>query len=128
MSRPPLDPTALDDVTKALMPRLMAAMAKGDDALLRDIAAVFEERGIAVVGAHALRPDLVAEAGLPCGRAAAQADVARARAVLDALGPLDVGQGRWPRAGRCWGSKRCRAPTRCSISWPAPRRAAAAYW
>jgi DUF1009 family protein len=92
MSRPPLDPTALDDVTKALMPRLMQAMAKGDDALLRDIAAVFEENGVAVISAHALRPDLVAEAGCLEGGPLPRADVARARAVLEALGPLDVGQ------------------------------------
>jgi DUF1009 family protein len=92
MGRPPLDPTALDDVTKALMPRLMAAMARGDDALLRDIAAIFEEQGFTVAGAHALRPDLVAGEGCLAGRALPKADVARARDVLDALGPLDVGQ------------------------------------
>ena len=92
MSRPALDPTALDDVTRALMPRLMQAMAQGDDALLRDIAALFEERGVAVIGAHDLRPDLVAEVGCLAGEKLPEADVARARAVLDALGPLDVGQ------------------------------------
>jgi DUF1009 family protein len=103
MTRPPLDPAALDEVTAALMPRLMAAMAKGDDALLRDIAAVFEERGIAVVGAHALCPDLVAEAGSLSGDPLPQADVARARAVLDALGPLDVGQGAVAARGQVLG-------------------------
>jgi UDP-2,3-diacylglucosamine hydrolase len=92
MTRPALDPTALDDVTKALMPRLMAAMARGDDALLRDVAALFEERGFAVLGARELRPDLVAEVGWLAGDTLPEADVARARAVLDALGPLDVGQ------------------------------------
>jgi len=92
MTRPALDPAALDDVTMALMPRLMQAMAQGDDALLRDIAALFEERGVAVIGAHALRPDLLAEEGCLAGEALPEADVARARAVLDALGPLDVGQ------------------------------------
>jgi DUF1009 family protein len=103
MSRPPLDPTALDDVTKALMPRLMAAMAKGDDALLRDVAAVFEERGVSVIGAHAMRPDLVAEAGCLSGDALPKADVNRARAVLEALGPLDVGQGAVAARGQVLG-------------------------
>ncbi|MCU4654551.1 UDP-2,3-diacylglucosamine diphosphatase LpxI [Roseibacterium sp. SDUM158016] len=93
MTRPRLDPTALDDRTKALMPRLMKAMAQGDDALLRDIAALFEEQGFSVLGAHEVRPDLVADAGVLAGGALPEADVARARAVLDALGPLDVGQG-----------------------------------
>jgi DUF1009 family protein len=128
MTRPPLDPAALDEVTAALMPRLMAAMAKGDDALLRDIAAVFEERGIAVVGAHALCPDLVAEAGSLSGDPLPQADVARARAVLTRWGRSTWGRGRWPRGGRSWGSRRCRAPTRCWITSPAPRPAAAACW
>jgi DUF1009 family protein len=103
MARPPLDPTALDAVTTALMPRLMAAMAKGDDALLRDIAAVFEDRGLAVLGAHALRPDLVADAGCLAGDPLPPADVARARAVLDALGPLDVGQGAVAARGQVLG-------------------------
>jgi DUF1009 family protein len=92
MGRPPLDPGALDEVTMALMPRLMAAMAQGDDALLRDVAAVFEERGFAVVPAHGIRPDLLAGAGCLAGGALPERDVARARAVLEALGPLDVGQ------------------------------------
>lgn len=92
MTRPPLDPGQMDAETMALAPRLMQAMGKGDDALLRDVAAVFEERGFAVVGARDLRPDLVAEAGMLAGEALPEADVARARAVLEALGPLDVGQ------------------------------------
>lgn len=92
MGRPPLDPAALDPVTTALMPRLMQAMARGDDALLRDVAAIFEERGFAVVPAHALRPDLLAAEGCLVGGDLPERDVARARAVLEALGPLDVGQ------------------------------------
>ena len=103
MARPRLDPTALDDVTKALMPRLMKAMAQGDDALLRDVAGLFEDRGISVVGAHVLRPDLVAEAGCLAGRPLPEADVARARAVLEALGPLDVGQGAVAARGQVLG-------------------------
>jgi len=92
MSRPSLDPAQLDAATAALMPRLMAAMGQGDDALLRDVMALFEERGFRILGAHDLRPDLVAEPGCLAGEALPEADVARARAVLDALGPLDVGQ------------------------------------
>jgi DUF1009 family protein len=103
MARPRLDPTAFDDVTKALMPRLMKAMAQGDDALLRDVAALFEDRGIAVVGAHAIRSDLVAEAGCLAGRPLPEVDVARARAVLDALGPLDVGQAAVAARGQMLG-------------------------
>jgi DUF1009 family protein len=103
MTRPQLDPDALDDTTRALMPRLMAAMAQGDDALLRDVAALFEEQGFAVLGACEVRPDLVAAAGCLCGDALPERDVARARAVLEALGPLDVGQGAVAGRGQVLG-------------------------
>lgn len=103
MTRPQLDPAALDETTQALMPRLAAAMAQGDDALLRDLAALFEERGFVILGARDVRPDLVVAAGDLCGDAMPEADVARARAVLDALGPLDVGQGAVAGRGQVLG-------------------------
>ncbi len=67
-------------------------MTQGDDALLRDVAAVFEEQGFSVVGARDMRPDLVAGPGFLAGDALPESDAGRARAVLEALGPLDVGQ------------------------------------
>lgn len=94
LSRPAFDPGLMDAETAALMPRIAAAMARGDDALLREVAAIFEEQGFAVVGALDLRPDLAADPGAIHGTRndAQDRDAARARAVLDALGPLDVGQ------------------------------------
>jgi DUF1009 family protein len=92
MQRVGFDPAALDARTAALLPRLTAAMGQGDDALLRDIVAIFEAEGFAIRGAHELRPDLVAPAGAIHGTARPDGDAARARAVLAALGPLDVGQ------------------------------------
>lgn len=103
MNRPPLDPTAFDDVTKALMQRLMPAMARGDDALLREVAAIFEAEGFAVVGADHIRPDLVAEPGCLAGAELPEADTARARAVLQALGSLDVGQAAVAARGQMLG-------------------------
>jgi hypothetical protein len=93
MLRPRLDPDEADDETRALMPRLAKAMGQGDDALFRDVVALFEERGFVVIGARDIRPDLVAQTGCLAGEALPQEDVARARSVLAALGPLDVGQG-----------------------------------
>lgn len=93
MSRPPLDPVAFDPFTAARMPVLMQAMGQGDDALLRAVIGVIEDAGFAVIAAHAVRPDLVAPAGVLAGEAMGASDAARARAVLDTLGPLDVGQG-----------------------------------
>lgn len=94
LSRPALDPGQMDAETAALMPRLVSAMGQGDDALLREIAAIFEAQDFRILGALDLRPDLAAEPGPICGApgAAQGTDAARARAVLDALGPLDVGQ------------------------------------
>ncbi|WP_439138251.1 LpxI family protein [Roseicyclus sp.] len=93
----------LDPETKALLPRLATAMGQGDDALLRSIVAIFEEQGFTIRGAHELRPDLVARAGDLCGQAIAPADTARARALLAAIGPLDVGQAAVAAQGQILG-------------------------
>ncbi|MCG7492595.1 LpxI family protein [Thalassobius sp. Cn5-15] len=96
MSRPPLDPAALDPFMIALAPRLMAAMQGGDDALLRLIIAVIEDEGFTVLGAHELLKGLTAEPALLVGSApdeAATADIIRAADILTALSPHDVGQG-----------------------------------
>lgn len=105
LSRPAFDPSLMDAETMALMPRVAGAMAQGDDTLLRTIAAIFEEQGFRVVGALDLRPDLVAAEGPISGGAsdAQLRDAARARSVLDALGPLDVGQGAVAAKGQVIG-------------------------
>jgi DUF1009 family protein len=103
MRRASFDTTQLDDVTAGLLPRVMAAQARGDDALLRDIMAIFEEQGFCILGADRLRPDLVAPLGTLAGVAAPDGDAARARAVLAALGPLDVGQAAIAAKGQMLG-------------------------
>ncbi|MEL6531840.1 MAG: UDP-2,3-diacylglucosamine diphosphatase LpxI [Pseudomonadota bacterium] len=94
MTRPSFDAAALDGTTRALLPRLMMAMGRGDDGLLREVMAILEEQGFKIVAAQDLRPDLVAEAGnLVSSPSPAQLkDAERGRAVLAALAPLDVGQ------------------------------------
>jgi len=106
MTRPALNPAAFDHKTVALAPRLMAAMAGGDDGLLREIVAVFEEQGFDVKGAHQVMPDLVAEAGLLAGQdldAADMADAKRGMEILNALSDVDVGQGVVVVNGLCLG-------------------------
>jgi len=67
----------------------------GDDGLLRAVIREIEQEGIRVVGIGDLLPALRAEEGV-LGRcrpdAQAEADIARGRAVLTALGRVDVGQ------------------------------------
>ncbi len=94
LSRPAFDPSLMDPETMALMPRVAGAMGQGDDALLRTIAAIFEEQGFTVIGPGDIRPDLVAAEGpiTAAPSTAQEKDAARAREVLAALGPLDVGQ------------------------------------
>jgi len=106
MSRPALDPSALDPVMMALAPRIMGAMQGGDDALLRLVIAIFEEQGFEVIGAHELLPDLTAAPGLLAGGApddTARTDIARGGEILTALGPVDVGQGCVVAGGLCLG-------------------------
>ncbi|MGY3436901.1 MULTISPECIES: LpxI family protein [unclassified Marinovum] len=96
IGRPPLNPAQFDPFMMQLAPRLMAAMQGGDDALARLVIAVFEESGLAVVGAHELLPELTAEAGLLTGADPSErnrTDIERATDILLALSPLDVGQG-----------------------------------
>lgn len=106
LARPALDTAALDAATMALAPRLMQALQGGDDGLLRFVIGIFEEQGFAVVGAHELLPGLTAAADLEIGTAPSEADLsdaARARDILRALSPLDVGQGCVVAGGQCLG-------------------------
>ncbi|MDE0968896.1 MAG: UDP-2,3-diacylglucosamine diphosphatase LpxI [Octadecabacter sp.] len=59
IQRPKVDPSFIDAATMPLVPRLMAAMAKGDDGTLSAVVALFEEYGFSVVGAHDIAPELL---------------------------------------------------------------------
>lgn len=106
MSRPALNPAAFDAQTMALAPRLMGAMAGGDDGLLREIIAVFEEQGFEVLGAHQALPDVLANAGLIAGNmpdTKTTTDAKRGMDILAALSDMDVGQGAVVANGLCLG-------------------------
>ncbi|WP_374643777.1 LpxI family protein [Tabrizicola sp.] len=103
VTRPRLDPALLDEATAALLPRLMAAMAAGDDATLRVVIELFEESGFSVVGVEAIAPALLPGAGVLAGSVNPrdEADAARAAAIVAALGAVDVGQGAVVAQGLC---------------------------
>ncbi len=105
VTRPKLDPALLDEGTAALLPRLMAAMAAGDDATLRVVIEIFEEFGFAVVGVEAIAPDLLPMPGVLVGTVTPrdEADAARAAEIVAALGSVDVGQGAVVVQGLCLG-------------------------
>jgi hypothetical protein len=79
-----------------LLPRVVKAAAKGDDALLQVLVDFFERKGFRVLGAHEIAGDVLAGAGV-LGRAEPsetdRRDIAKGIAVVDAVGALDIGQG-----------------------------------
>jgi len=101
MRRPVVDPSAIDAATAPLVPRLQAAMAKGDDGTLREIIAIFEERGFAIIGAHQIAPDLVPIAGVHTQATppSMDADLAAAQIALTDMGRADTGQAMLLRDG-----------------------------
>ncbi|QDZ02465.1 UDP-2,3-diacylglucosamine diphosphatase LpxI [Nitratireductor mangrovi] len=86
-----------------LLPRVVAALAQGDDVLLHTIVGFLESRGFAVVGAHQLMPDLLAAEGALSRKKpskAAQRDIDAAMAAARAIGALDIGQAAVSIGGR----------------------------
>jgi UDP-2,3-diacylglucosamine hydrolase len=105
VTRPRLDPALLDEATASLLPRIMAALAAGDDATLRVVIELFEEFGFIVVGVETVAPDLLPGAGVLAGGVTPrdEADAARAAEIVTALGAVDVGQGAVVAQGLCLG-------------------------
>jgi DUF1009 family protein len=95
---PRQDPRSLDlDAGGAAMvPALLAAAPKGDDALLRALLTEHERAGFQVVGVEQAMAELLAPQG-SWGRlapdAAQMSDIAKAARVASATGALDIGQG-----------------------------------
>ena len=103
VKRPRLDPALLDEATAQMLPRLLQAMAAGDDATLRVVIELFEEAGFVVCGVEQIAPALLPKAGVLAGTPSTQdaADAERARAIVTALGSVDVGQGAVVAQGAC---------------------------
>ncbi|VDC31592.1 LpxI family protein [Pseudogemmobacter humi] len=101
--RPRLDPALFDPLTAGIVPRLMASLAQGDDATLREVIALFEEDGFRVIGADEIAPVLVPGEGVHAGALTErdQQDAARAALIVNALGRVDVGQGCVVQQGLC---------------------------
>lgn len=93
--RPALRAIRLDWLTIQTLPVIMRMLSGGDDHLLSGVAALFERHGFHLVAAHEIAPEiLVAEGQLGHVEPAARdrADIAKALAVIDALGVHDIGQ------------------------------------
>jgi hypothetical protein len=105
MDRPRLRPWRADLAALRLLPRALALLARGDDAMLRGFAAILEARGLRLVGPGEILGETALLACGPLGRrragAADLADARRAAAIVSALGPHDVGQGAVVARGLC---------------------------
>lgn len=103
VQRPRLDPALLDPETATLLPRLMQAMAAGDDATLRAVIEIFREADFDVVGVEDVAPGLLPGPGVLAGTVTPrdEADAARAAQIVAALGVVDVGQGAVVVQGLC---------------------------
>jgi len=103
VTRPKIDPAAVDDATMPLVPRIAAAIGKGDDGALREIIAIFEDAELIVRAAHEIAPDLLPPAGVPSHAPVTfdhRRDAVLAEQTLAGLGERDIGQSCIVRAGR----------------------------
>ena len=95
MVRPAIRQIRPDFKTLRLLPRIFGMFRGGDDHLLKGVAAIFEEHGFQLLGAHAVAPEiLMPEGALGRERPTAHdlADIAKGLALLNASSPFDVGQ------------------------------------
>src|SRR6266508_6906316 len=93
--RPAVSELRFDWDTLLLLPRIVRAFRGGDDHLLSHVGKFFEERGFNLLGPHEVAPEILLSAGLLglCAPSASDLhDLDRGLALLQALGPLDVGQ------------------------------------
>lgn len=95
VDRPNLEDIRLDLGGVRSIPTILSLTIGGDDRLLGNVVRFFEGKGLRVVGAHEIAPELLAAAGTLGRRKPAKsdlADIAVGARVISALGPLDVGQ------------------------------------
>lgn len=95
IQRPAIDPTEIDAATLPLVPRIQAAIAKGDDGALREVISIFEDFGFVVKAAHVIAPDLLPTNSfltdaMPADRHSRYAMVGEAK--IAQMGSADVGQ------------------------------------
>ena len=101
--RPDVDPARIDAATRPLVPRLMAALGRGDDWALREVLAIFEEAGFTIRAAHEILPALLPDKGVHTkGHPGPghEGDADRAAEVVAGLGTLDIGQAVAVKAGQ----------------------------
>jgi DUF1009 family protein len=93
--RPSIWQVRLDWGTVRVFPRIWRAFQGGDNHMLSSLGRIMEDDGFRLLAAHEVAPAILAPEGLIARRAPGageEADIARALALLRAMGPFDVGQ------------------------------------
>lgn len=94
--RPDMRTLQLDARGQSMIPAVLAAAAKGDDALLRVVLDEHEREGFRVVGAEEVMGDLLAPQGAWGTHAPSQQhtkDIAKAAKIAAVIGGFDIAQG-----------------------------------
>ncbi|MEQ8405522.1 MAG: UDP-2,3-diacylglucosamine diphosphatase LpxI [Oceanicaulis sp.] len=102
VSRPDFSALKPDMKGMSLLPKVLSAAARGDDALLRAVIAIFEREGLSVIGADDIADALKARPGLigaigPDDQG--RADALKALHIAGVIGAEDIGQGAVVAAG-----------------------------
>ncbi|HEY5047142.1 MAG TPA: UDP-2,3-diacylglucosamine diphosphatase LpxI [Rhizomicrobium sp.] len=95
VTRPRFSDLRLDTKSALVLPNILMAARKGDDALLRAVVDIFEREGFRIVGIAEAAPGLLVREGVYSDIAPSAADledVATGVKVVRRLGALDVGQ------------------------------------
>mgnify|MGYP000282732076 CR=1 FL=1 len=95
VTRPPIDPAAIDAATLPLVPVIQEALASGDDGALRAFMGLMENAGFALCAAHEAAPDLLMEKGVPTRIQPGEldrSDAERGAEVVAAMSAADIGQ------------------------------------
>ncbi|MDF9302844.1 UDP-2,3-diacylglucosamine diphosphatase LpxI [Tritonibacter mobilis] len=103
VTRPQIDPSAIDGATLPLVPVLQAAIAAGDDGALRAVIGILEQGGFEVKAAHEIAPDLLMPEGVPTKVKPGEidkADAERAAVIAFGLSAADIGQACAVRSGQ----------------------------
>ncbi|MBL4877838.1 UDP-2,3-diacylglucosamine diphosphatase LpxI [uncultured Hyphomonas sp.] len=96
VKRPDFGNLKLDVKGVTLLPKVLSAAKKGDDALLRVLVNEFEKQGFKVLGSHEVHRQLLAPEGVIAGQHPTEEemhDIEHAARVVSAAGALDIGQG-----------------------------------
>ena len=95
VARPRFSEVKLDFKGARVLPRVLAAARRGDDALLKCMVELFEDEGFHAVGVAETAPSLLMGAGALGRRAPSKSDLADIKIAVDVvklMGTLDVGQ------------------------------------